>query len=53
MAVESKQYQTSLDGIDNLRVATVSIPPPEGKQILVKIKAVSLNYKDAETIEGP
>lgn len=52
MSAETRQYQTSLDGIDNLRLATTTIELPQGKQILVKIKAVSLNYKDAETIEG-
>lgn len=52
MATSSRQYQTSLDGISHLRFASVSLPPPADKQILVKINAVSLNYKDAETIEG-
>ena len=52
MSIASRQYQTSLDGIDNLRLATTTIEPPQCKQILVKIKAVSLNYKDAETIQG-
>lgn len=52
MSRKTRQYQTSLDGIDNLRLETAVVEPPQGKQILVKIKAVSLNYKDAETIEG-
>lgn len=50
--MDTRQYQTSLDGIDKLRLAAATVEPPQGKQILVKIKAVSLNYKDAETIEG-
>jgi len=52
MGTESRQYQTSLDGISNLRLETVTIPSPEKRQILVQINAVSLNYKDAEVIEG-
>lgn len=52
MSIPTRQYQTSLDGISNLRLATTTVPPPTGTQILVQIKAVSLNYKDAETIEG-
>lgn len=52
MSIQTRQYQTTLDGIENLRLATTTVERPEGKQILVKIKAVSLNYKDAETIEG-
>ena len=41
-----------LDGISNLKLTTASVPQPTGKQILVRINAVSLNYKDGETISG-
>ena len=52
MAVESRQWTTNLEGISNLRLTSISVPRPTGKQILVRINAVSLNYKDGETISG-
>lgn len=48
----SRQWQSSLDGIQRLRLETVTVPPPSPKQILVKMRAVSLNYKDGEVVEG-
>ena len=52
MTVEARQWQSSLDGIANLTLAKATVDPPTAKQILVRITAVSLNYKDGETVNG-
>lgn len=49
---ETRQWQSSLDGIQKLRLATAMVPRPLPNQILVKMHAIALNYKDGETIEG-
>lgn len=48
----SRQWQSNYDGIQKLRLETATVPAPSPTQILVKIHAVSLNYKDGEVIEG-
>lgn len=48
----TRQWQSNYDGIANLRLAETTVAAPKGNQILVKIKAVSLNFKDGEVIEG-
>jgi NADPH:quinone reductase-like Zn-dependent oxidoreductase len=48
----SEQWQTALDGIENLRLSTATVAPPAPHQLLVRIHAVALNYKDGETING-
>ena len=50
---QTRQWQTNYDGIPNLRLTTANVPPPTPTQVLVKIHAVSLNYKDGEIIEAP
>ncbi|ETN41336.1 uncharacterized protein HMPREF1541_03271 [Cyphellophora europaea CBS 101466] len=52
---ETRSWTTNLDGIPALRLTTTPTPSPSTlspTQILVKILAVSLNYKDAEIISG-
>ncbi|ETN37031.1 uncharacterized protein HMPREF1541_08019 [Cyphellophora europaea CBS 101466] len=49
---ESRQWQSSLDGIANLILDTTTVPAPSSGQLLVKMRAVALNYKDGEVIEG-
>ena len=51
-SVQTRQWESSLDGIDNIRLANATVPEPTSSQILVKILCVSLNYKDGETING-
>lgn len=51
--VTTRQWQTNYDGIGNLKLVTATVQPPTAKQLLVKIKAVALNYKDGEIIEAP
>ena len=45
--VEIPQY-----GIDNLRVVERDTPQPDHGQVLVKMKAASLNYRDLVTVLG-
>jgi NADPH:quinone reductase-like Zn-dependent oxidoreductase len=48
----SRQWESSLNGISNLKLTSKAIPLPGPGEVLVKIHTVSLNYKDGETIEG-
>lgn len=50
MAIPSqmKSWITSQDGIDNLQIIEAQVPQPGDKEVLVKISAVSLNYRDTE-----
>ena len=45
-----KQWVTSQDGLDNLNFTSADMPVPEDGEVLVKIDAVSLNYRDTEGI---
>ncbi|KAK1477411.1 zinc-binding dehydrogenase [Colletotrichum tamarilloi] len=45
-------WQTRQDGLDNLFLATASLPQPGPGEVLVKISAVSLNYRDTEVAMG-
>lgn len=48
MAEQNRQWQTSQDGLDKVFQAVGSVPKPGDGQVLVRIKAVSLNYRDTE-----
>ncbi|KAL1990350.1 hypothetical protein VTN49DRAFT_6189 [Thermomyces lanuginosus] len=52
MSSTIQQYTTRLDGIDNLQKVEVPRSAPGPGEVLVRIKAVSLNYRDAEVIRG-
>jgi NADPH:quinone reductase-like Zn-dependent oxidoreductase len=41
-----------MDGIAKLRLATVTVPSPSKGQLLIKMRAVALNYKDGEVLNG-
>jgi hypothetical protein len=43
-----KQWVTSQDGLENLKFTEAEIPTPKSGEVLVKINAVSLNYRDTE-----
>ena len=47
-----KQWETSQDGFDNLKQTSVALPTPGPNEVLVKISAVSINYRDTEVIMG-
>jgi NADPH:quinone reductase-like Zn-dependent oxidoreductase len=51
-SIITRQWESSLDGISNLKLVTTTTPLPGPGEVLVKINAISLNYKDGETIEG-
>jgi NADPH:quinone reductase-like Zn-dependent oxidoreductase len=50
--IKSRQWESALDGISNLKLIAAEIPLPGPGEVLVRINSVSLNYKDGETIEG-
>lgn len=45
---EVQQWHTLEDGFDNLTRGTAPMPTPGQDEVLVEIKAVSLNYRDTE-----
>ncbi|KAK1464892.1 zinc-binding dehydrogenase [Colletotrichum melonis] len=49
---EVQRWQTRQDGLDKLFLATASLPQPGPGEVLVKISAVSLNYRDTEVAMG-
>ncbi|KAL0472148.1 alcohol dehydrogenase [Neurospora intermedia] len=49
---EVQQWHTFEDGFDNLTRGTAPMPTPGQDEVLVQIKAVSLNYRDTEVTNG-
>lgn len=45
---EVQQWQTLEDGFDKVTRGTAPMPSPGQDEVLVEIKAVSLNYRDTE-----
>ena len=43
-----RQWVTGQDGLDKLRIEEVDLPTPGEDEVLVEVKAVSLNYRDTE-----
>lgn len=43
-----KQWVSTQDGLGNLELKEVPLPEPGTGEVLVKIKAVSLNFRDTE-----
>ncbi|GAB7353071.1 hypothetical protein MBLNU459_g3620t1 [Dothideomycetes sp. NU459] len=52
MAEQMRQWTTGQDGLENLKLQTSSLPEPGENEVLVKIHAVSLNYRDTEVCMG-
>ncbi|RSL62928.1 hypothetical protein CEP54_005455 [Fusarium duplospermum] len=50
--LEVSQWQTRQDGVENLVLVTAPLPSPQKREVLVEIKAVSLNYRDLEVAQG-
>ncbi|KAK4216825.1 hypothetical protein QBC37DRAFT_416249 [Rhypophila decipiens] len=47
-----QQWTTRGDGLDNLSRSSAPMPTPGKNEVLVEIKAVSLNYRDTEVAMG-
>lgn len=45
---EVQQWQTRQNGIDKLTRGAAPMPSPGDGEVLVEVKAVSLNYRDTE-----
>lgn len=45
---EYKQWVTTQSGLDSLSMTTATLPEPGEDEVLVKIRTVSLNYRDTE-----
>jgi NADPH:quinone reductase-like Zn-dependent oxidoreductase len=52
LPTQSRQWLTTQSGISNLALSSSSLPSPGPGEVLVKIHAVSLNYRDTEVIMG-
>lgn len=49
---QMRMWTTRGDGIDNLRATLVPVPVPGPTEVLVKVAAVSLNYRDLLVVGG-
>lgn len=47
-----KRWQLEQFGIENLTLVEVPVPTPQKNEVLIKVNAVSLNYRDKLVIEG-
>lgn len=47
-----QQWRTRQDGFDRLERASAPMPSPRAGEVLVRIRAVGLNYRDTEVIQG-
>lgn len=48
MAEQNRQWQTRQDGLDKIFQTTGPVPKAGDGEVLVRIKTVSLNYRDTE-----
>ncbi|KAH8788080.1 alcohol dehydrogenase [Diaporthe sp. PMI_573] len=52
MASQNRKWQTRQDGLDKVFQASEAVPKPGAGEVLVRIRAVSLNYRDTEVAMG-
>lgn len=52
MSETMSHWEISSFGLDNLKTATVPRPQPKAGEILVKVEAVALNYRDTEVVQN-
>jgi NADPH:quinone reductase-like Zn-dependent oxidoreductase len=50
--LKMKAWQLHGLGIENLRLENIDVPLPRPHEVLIKVSAVSLNYRDKAIIEG-
>jgi NADPH:quinone reductase-like Zn-dependent oxidoreductase len=50
--VTMRQWLTAGDGIGELRMTSVPVPEPAPHEVLIRIEALSLNYRDLLVING-
>lgn len=48
MAEQNRQWQTRQDGLDRIFQTTGPVPKAGDGEVLVRVKTVSLNYRDTE-----
>lgn len=48
MADQNRKWQTRQDGLDKVFQVSSAVPKPGAGEVLVRVKAVSLNYRDTE-----
>ncbi|ATY60819.1 zinc-type alcohol dehydrogenase [Cordyceps militaris] len=51
-APKNKQWTTAMDGVGKLTLVEAALPTPQEGEVLVKMSAVSLNYRDVQVCEG-
>lgn len=47
-ASSNKQWTTAQNGLDSLKFSEADVPKPGDGEVLVQIRAVSLNFRDTE-----
>lgn len=47
-APKNEQWNTAMDGVDKLKLTSTDLPTPRDGEVLVQIRAVSLNYRDIQ-----
>jgi NADPH:quinone reductase-like Zn-dependent oxidoreductase len=52
MSTTMKRWQLPSFGLKNLEQAAVPVPKPDSRELLVRVLAVSLNYRDKLVVEG-
>lgn len=52
MGHQMKVWQLAEWGKENLRVAERDVPRPGPRDVLVRVRAVSLNYRDRPALDG-
>ncbi|KAH7133141.1 hypothetical protein B0J13DRAFT_94185 [Dactylonectria estremocensis] len=48
----NKQWTTDQNGLDKLQPTEANVPKPKDGEVLVKVLAVALNYRDTEVVMG-
>ncbi|KAM3467828.1 hypothetical protein MY5147_008548, partial [Beauveria neobassiana] len=51
-APKNEQWNTAMDGVDKLKLTSTDLPTPRDGEVLVQIRAVSLNYRDIQVCQG-